>query len=1081
MSPDLAYPHHVVTAVLVAHDGARWLPDTLRASFGQTRPPQRFVAVDNGSRDRSGALLTESLGSANVLGLPRGTGYGAAIAEALKHPAANSPHTGPLHLSRSQTVEWVWLLHDDCEPAPDALEQLLKAVDENRFATVVGPKLRDWLDRRRLVEVGVTIDGGGRRETGLEAREFDQGQHDGDREALGVSSAGMLVRRDVWEALGGFDSELPLFRDDVDFGWRVNAAGHKVLVATSAVAYHAEASARRRRRISVGVDHPHRIDRRNAMFVLLANLPPGALAWAMVRNAFGSLLRTLVFLLAKQPAHAWDEVVALASVLRSPGRLRKARRARARGRKRAFHMVRKLMPPPGQQFRRLGDMLTNFFTGSGPIDSAGQHHQATTSGSLQESEEEDPLAFEGTFLHRVFTQPGVLLTLVLLVVALVAERALLGGGRFGGGALVPLWSGAGELWNQYASAWHDVGLGSELPAAPYVAVVALLSTLLLGKTWLAVTVLLLGCVPLAAGAAYLAVRRATSNVWVQMWAAAAYALLPVATGAVAAGRLGTAVVTALLPLIGLQLGQMLTKPRRSARRAAWAAGLLVAVATAFVPLVWVLTLILAGLAYLRWRRYRRGLGSALLIVTITPVVLLLPWFWRFVTTPSLLLLEAGMHRPSLVEESLGPLAVLLLHPGGPGMYSLWITLGVVVAGLTALAVPRGNTLVSAGWAVALVGTAAAVIVSAIPVEPLGGGVAAPAWPGVPLALAGAGLILAAAGAVSRAGGQLVAGGWRRWVGLGLAAVACSMPVLAAATWMIGGVSGPLDRNNPQALPAFIAADTSNPTQARTLVLRRDDSGRISYALLRGEEPVLGESELPSAQTARKHLARVTAGLTSGSGSTDAKALTKFGVRYILLPAPIDHSLVKVLDSVPGLSRVSITRDAGLWEVTRPTGRMLLLGKNGSVTPLHSDSLPTEVTIPPGPSGRTLLLAEQSDEGWQAAIDGEKLTPKVMNGWAQGFEVPASGGRVTIDHSSWGRTLWLWLQGIAIFVVLVLALPGARGQEQDQPDDEPERRERKRDRRAPRRARGHRARKGETPAEPVPTSTGSMTNVGNSHQ
>ncbi len=85
-----------------------------------------------------------------------------------------------------------------------------------------------------ILEAGVTIDTAGRRITGVEPREVDQGQHDGDRDALAVGSAGMLVRRDVWDAVGGFDTDMALFREDVDFCWRVHAAGYRVRVITDA-------------------------------------------------------------------------------------------------------------------------------------------------------------------------------------------------------------------------------------------------------------------------------------------------------------------------------------------------------------------------------------------------------------------------------------------------------------------------------------------------------------------------------------------------------------------------------------------------------------------------------------------------------------------------------------------------------------------------------------------------------------------------------------------------------------------------------------------------------------------------------
>ena len=123
---DTGHARHVVTAVVVAHDAARQLPGLIHAVREQTHPVQRVIGVDTGSRDRSGAALTELLGQDAVFGMESDTGYGAAIASALQHPAARAPGGagGPASGPASGT-EWIWLLHDDCEPAPDALEQLL--------------------------------------------------------------------------------------------------------------------------------------------------------------------------------------------------------------------------------------------------------------------------------------------------------------------------------------------------------------------------------------------------------------------------------------------------------------------------------------------------------------------------------------------------------------------------------------------------------------------------------------------------------------------------------------------------------------------------------------------------------------------------------------------------------------------------------------------------------------------------------------------------------------------------------------------------------------------------------------------
>ncbi|RJL30482.1 glycosyltransferase family 2 protein [Bailinhaonella thermotolerans] len=1002
---------HIVTAVVVAHDGARWLPETLDGLFGQTRPVDRALAVDNGSRDGSAALLAEAF--PRVITLSRSAGFGEAVAEAVRaaHPVEGA-------------VEWLWLLHDDCAPAADALECLLEIAEADPRAAVLGPKLLDWLDRRVLVEIGVTVDKGGRRETGLEYREYDQGQHDGVRESLAVSTAGMLVRRDVFEQVGGFDDELPLFRDDIDLCWRIRAAGHRVLVVTDAVAWHAEAASRRRRRIAATGDHPRRADRRNALYVLAANLPTGAFLAALVRGIVGSLLRTLLFLLAKQPANALDEIAALAAVLGSPGRIRRARKRRGKAKRKTYPQVRKYFAPPGQGLRRIGEMVRGWLAGTGPVESAGRHHAVVAEPGEEEGEE--LLSDSGGLLQRIFTSPAVLLTLALLAVTLVAERSLLAGeGRIGGGALPPVYGGARDLWDQYLSGFHPIGVGTSADAPPYVAVLAVVSTLLLGKPWLAVTVLLLGCVPLAGLTAYLATRRVLDDVPARLWIAASYALLPVATGAIAAGRLGTAVVFVLLPVYAVLAAAVIGAERRVARRAAWALGLLLAVGTAFAPLVWLLALPLGGLAALAFGGVRRGVGVSLAIALLTPAALLGPWLYTLVLNPPRFLLEAGLHRPGLVDARLAPEALLLLSPGGPGMPPVWVTGGVVFAALAGLLLRRHRLFVAAGWTLALFGVLVAILVARTRVAPVSGGPEAHAWPGVALAFAATGLLVAAGVAARRIGELRAAGGVRRLSATLVVLVACAAPLLAAGAWIWKGAQGPLDRDNVSAVPALAAATAGEGERARTLILRVAGDGRVDYTIVRGRDPLVGEPDIPVAEDLRKRVDAAVAGLASGRGGDDVAVLGSFAVRFVVAPGKVPETLARTLDSQPGLARVSLSPIGGIWQLTRPAPRLSVVDAKGAAVTLPAGRVNASATVPSGGGGRLLVLREPAGPDWRATLDGVALEPRVAEGWAQAFALPEDGGVVTVTRAQFWRDAWVVTQGLLVLVVVVLALPGAK--------------------------------------------------------
>jgi GT2 family glycosyltransferase len=1034
LSPNDSYPQHVVTAVLVAHDGAAWLPRVLESFLDQTRPVQRVVAVDTGSRDRSGAMLAGGLGQAVVFGMDRATGYAAAVTRALQDKAASVSVPGVPGTAGSERTEWIWLLHDDCELAPDALEQLLRGAAETPAAAVLGPKVRDLADRGVILEAGVTIDTVGRRITGIEPREFDQGQHDGDRDVLAAGSAGMLIRRDVWDQVGGFDTGMALFMEDVDFCWRAHAAGYRVRVITDAVVYHARAATRHRRAVSAGRS-TGLLDRRNSLLTLLGNLPAGPMLLATAGNAAVSALRTLFFLVAKRPSAALDELGAVVSVLGHPVRMLKARRLRSSGRRAAYGRLHADLPQ-GRSVRRLAEFAAAAMSSSSQANTVGSHH------ATDDPADDDYLLTDTGVAQRILTSPIVLLLAALTVIAVVSERTLLSGGPLGGGALMPAWGGAAGLWHEYLQGFHPTGVGSTAAAPPYLVIVAAVATLLGGKPWLAVDVILLCCVPLAGLTAYLAARSVTRVAAIRVWAAASYALLPIAMGAVAAGRLAAAAVFVLLPLIALLAGRVLTEPRRRARRAAWATGLVLAAGAAFVPLLWVIALIAALAAALIAGRAKPGLLANLGIAVVVPPVLLLPWTAQVATQPSALLLEPGLHPPGLATPGLAARFLLLLSPGGPGLPAFWVTAGLVLAALAALLASRRRGLIMTGWGVALLGLLIALVVSRLSVAPAAGGARVTPWPGVPLAIAAVGLLLAgcaAADALPRplAGpgsgllrGRSVRGAAVAVVGL----LACSAPVLAAAFWVTTGASGPVAPVGGQVVPELVIVSSGNGLQLRTLVLR-SAGGQVSYSLLRASSPSLADPDLAQSPAAQRALNAAVAALAAPGGGDavdQGQLLAQFDIGFVLMRAPVNTGLARQLDGVAGLSPVSTTSAFQLWRLDSLPTRVRVLEAGGTVVPVPSGQLNVSGTAAPA-AGGTLELAEPAG-GWNATLNGRPLASvrSPAGGWAQAFRLPPGGGTLEISRNDLSRDLLLALELIAFVVVAVLALPGVRAAGQDVP-------------------------------------------------
>ncbi|MFF8445948.1 glycosyltransferase [Streptomyces californicus] len=1048
------FPRHVVTAVLVSHDGARWLPDVLAGLLGQERPVQNVVAADTGSADDSARLVAEALGDERVLHLARRTSFGAAVDEAartagvltpedlpyLKRPGGWDPATRTWvdenydlpELPHGEPVQWLWLLHDDCAPEPDALAAMLRVVDTDRHAAIVGPKLRGWYDRKQLLEVGVSIANSGRRWTGLDRREQDQGQHDQVRTVLSVSSAGMLIRRDVYEELGGFDRMLPLMRDDVDLCWRAHLAGHRVLVAPDAVLRHAEASARERRPIDCAgrsVAGPHRVDKAGAVFTMLVNARAKALPWVLLRLVVGTLLRTLAYLVGKVPGQALDEVTGLLGTLLRPGRILAARRDRGKGAVDAAEL-RALFPPPGATVRATVDQVMSNFGNRTDSDAGGSRHGAVESGPG--GDDADFLEVDQfARLKRIGRKPGPVLFALLLIVSLVACRNLLSGGSLAGGALLPAPAEAGALWDRYADAWHTVGTGGTQTAPPYLALLAALSALFLGSTGAAVGVLLICSIPLAGATAYFASRPLLPSRLLRAWASVAYAFLPAATGALATGRLGTAVLLVLLPLIaragvaahGLRLDG--AAGERGSWRATWAYALLLTVTMAFTPIVWPLAVVLGlGVLVLR-RRDITAYGLRFVAAVGTPVLVLAPWSLSLLTNPSALLAEAGL---DLGTGGASGLDLLGISPGGPGAAGGVLLLGIVLAALAALLREDRQFAVRTAWAVAIVGFLFAAVANGS------------TWAGPATLVYGTALIAAALvgadGARIRVAEQSF--GWRQPVAVLIALAAGLAPVLAAAGWMIGGADGPLERRDPVQVPAFVAEESTTRDQPRTLVLGGSSPDTVSYSLVRGSGARLGDGELTEAGGGNRHLDKVVANLVAGSGADQGGQLGGFAIRYVLVRDGAPRQMSRVLDTTPGLSRLSQLDGSALWRVDRQVARVMIAPASGDGEHVAVGSAAVEAhsDIPSGEAGRVLRIADAADPGWTATLDGKPLTRKTVDGWAQGFELPANGGRLDLTYDApITHTAWVWAQIGLLVVLVVMALPGRRREIDDDLPDE----------------------------------------------
>jgi GT2 family glycosyltransferase len=1004
MASQAAVDKHRVTAVLVSHNGAVWLPEVVAALTSQTRPIDLITAVDTGSQDASTKLLKSAripFISADVE-----TGFGAAVSLAIER------------LPKAVDHEWIWLIHDDCAPAPTALAELLSAIDNRPQVVMVGPKLLGWHDRTHLLEAGISIAGNGARWTGLEPLEYDQGQHDGIYDVLAVSTAGALIRRDVFEELDGLDPNLTLFRDDVDFGWRARAAGHSVMVATNAVAFHAQASATERRAVEVDGAFLHRpllLDRRNAAYVLLANSSWWILPWLAIQILGSAIARAIGFLIAKLPGYAADEILAVGALIIRPGSLISARKIRKKQRFVSARVIAEFIPPRWSQIRLASEGLVDAIRAKLFPENA----QIPTTSVLDANEDEDlltPVSTNNWF--AVFKRPEVIGFLLITLISIINSR-----NRFGalvGGALPISPSGATDLWRTYFESWHQVGMGSSVATPTWVAITATASLVFLGKVQFLITTFFLVAPIIMMFTASKLLKRLTKNPWISVPAAFLYAISPVAIAAISTGHIATVLFLILAPYVALVLRDIEKIEEFSWRKIA-GISLLLAVLYGFSLMIFVIGLVAGLISTLSdYDKHAKEANPQLYVVRLQkraclifiPFLMNVPYSLEALVNPSRLLVQ-----PGLLISGGGPISILLGNPGGANSLPTWLVSPILLVLIVSLFSSTHARRIAEYGISALV---LAVVLSALSISTHGNEASSKVWAGPVLVLVTLAAIAAGTVLLDRLRETLVLSHvhYRHVLSALLLFTTFAYSVSAIGWSITKGADSLVQANRETVMPAFLSVEKDT----KILVLREvgsENQKKIQYHLSRGKDVSLGEPDVAPAQS--DAIAEAARGLIDGSGVTSSSTLSDFGVKYLFVKAPFKREIIRSIDGLGGFSRTSATSLGVVWKVTAPASRLMFIGVDGVRKELQAGEVGARTYVP---SAGTLILTETYNRSWQVLENGYRLERSKNEQGLPTFKV-TEAGEISLIHDGTTRRAWLSLQLIFFVVVLVMSLPAGR--------------------------------------------------------
>ncbi|HEX3886285.1 MAG TPA: glycosyltransferase family 2 protein [Phenylobacterium sp.] len=240
-----------ITVIVVVYESGPTLAECLAAMRAQTFTGYELVLVDNASSDRTAQAAAKADPTIRLIENATNLGFAAAVNQG----------------ARAAKSRWLVLLNPDAFADPDWLAALAAAARVN-------PHVHCFTSRQLMAEDPSRLDGLGD-VMALAGYPFRGGYthpNPGVLEPGWVFSAcggAMMIARELFLAVGGFDERLFCYCEDVDLGYRLRLIGEPTLLVPDAVVRHVGSASTGGRRSDFAVFH----GTRNRFWVFVKDTP----------------------------------------------------------------------------------------------------------------------------------------------------------------------------------------------------------------------------------------------------------------------------------------------------------------------------------------------------------------------------------------------------------------------------------------------------------------------------------------------------------------------------------------------------------------------------------------------------------------------------------------------------------------------------------------------------------------------------------------------------------------------------------------------------------------------------------------
>lgn len=216
-----------IAVVILNWNGKDLLEKFLPSVVKFSREATVYIA-DNASTDNSVAFVSEFFPFVKIIQNKLNGGYAKGYNDALKN------------LSEDIFI----LLNSDVEVTENWLQPIISAFEKDPSIVAAQPKILDYKNKEYFEYAGAAggfIDKYGYpycRGRIFDTLEKDEGQYDDFTEIFWASGACLCVRSGAFWQTGGFDEDYFAHQEEIDFCWRLQSQGGKIVYVGTSKVYH---------------------------------------------------------------------------------------------------------------------------------------------------------------------------------------------------------------------------------------------------------------------------------------------------------------------------------------------------------------------------------------------------------------------------------------------------------------------------------------------------------------------------------------------------------------------------------------------------------------------------------------------------------------------------------------------------------------------------------------------------------------------------------------------------------------------------------------------------------------------------